>query len=374
MHDDVYKFRIEQVRDSIAASDLDGFLVIHPSNQRYLTGFTGSSSWLYVTPLLVQLFVDGRYVEQAARECPHVTPVRIGSNSKVKAQLQVCPIELIWAIKESMPGKERSKRNIGFEPHAIVFQIYQELSKHLRGITLVPAQKIVEKFRMVKTQEEIDIITSALRIAEKGLNHIVSYLVPGKRELDVSAEFQYKIKLLGAEKEAFDTIIASGERSSLPHGRASSRTILSGDVVIVDLGAKYEGYYSDLTRTFAVSPKSIKGEELYKILREAQEAAFSKIAPGVKCKDVDLAARRVIEAAGYGSYFSHSLGHGIGLEIHEAPKINQHNDMVLEAGMVFTVEPGIYLPGVLGVRIEDMVLVTHSGYEILTRACKQLSL
>ena len=366
------------------ADRLDSFLVTHQKNQRYLTGFTGSTSWLLVTYDNIYLFIDGRYTEQAAKEssCPTgtlgVTLVNLDANKADKKTLisydKVCPEEIISTIKKILPSKGSSLPRLGFEPHVMVVQIYKELTARLKKISLVPVKKIIESLRAVKDKTEVELIVNALRIAEKGLSHVFKHISPGVKEQDLAAEFQYSIKKIGGDREAFDTIVASGTRSALPHGRASNKIIAAGDTVIFDLGVLSEGYHSDLTRTVSLPPRSTKGTELHRILREAQEAAFASIAPGVKCKDVDMAARRVVKASGYGEYFSHGLGHGIGMEVHELPSLNRRSETVLKAGMVVTIEPGIYISGVIGARLEDMVLVTPSGYEILTKFRKSLSI
>lgn len=412
-----YQKRIKLLQGKFDSLGVDGFITTKRENQLYLTGFTGSVSWLYITCNSgskitnedIKLFVDGRYKEQAAFESPHVTIVLTGKQSltqKIKSSTKnnsytkdsckatfcketfykddayykdaSCPEEVILAIKESFISKDKvdkkRKIRIGFEPKSMNVSIYKYLIKRLRGVSFIPTQNLVESIRMIKDKEEISIIEKALRIGEEGLSHILGYLKPGIQEKELANEFQYKIRKMGADKEAFDIIIASGARSSFPHGRASSKVIEEGDLVIMDLGARYEWYHSDITRTVALKRISPKGAELYKILREAQDAAFSCISPGVKAKDVDLAARRVVEAAGYGELFCHGLGHGVGLEVHELPRIHKYSDTVLESGMVFTIEPGIYLSGVMGVRLEDMIMVTQSGCEVLTKFPKEILL
>lgn len=378
MSHDILKCRIDNIRKEMKAQKLDGFLITHQKNQRYLTGFTGSTSWLIVTYENIYLFVDGRYTEQASKESPHVTLVDLASkkvvNKTTVSSNKVCPEEIISIIKKVLPQKGRSLPRLGFEPHVMVVQMHKELTGRLKKISFVPVARIVESQRAVKDETEVVLIVKALRMAEKGLSHVFKHITLGVKEQDLAAEFQYSIKKMGGEKEAFDTIVASGVRSALPHGRASGKAVSQGETILFDLGVLYEGYYSDLTRTVSLPPGSKKGAELHRILREAQNAAFLKIAPGVKCKDVDLAARGVIDTAGYGEYFTHGLGHGVGLEIHELPSLNKRNETVLKAGMVVTVEPGIYIPGVIGARLEDMVLVTPTGCEVLTKFRKSLSI
>ena len=251
-------------------------------------------------------------------------------------------------------------KSLGFEKDHVTYASY-ELYKHALQADLVPLSGLVEKIRLIKTEEEITIIKAACRIADEAFEHIVTYIKPGMTELEVSNELEFFMRKLGATSSSFDTIVASGVSSALPHGVATDKVIEIGDFVTLDFGAVYNGYISDTTRTLAVGEPSEKLKEIYQVVLDAQLLALEKVKPGMTGKEADAIARDYIASKGYGEAFGHSLGHGIGLEVHEGPGLSFRSDIVLEPGMVITIEPGIYLPNIGGVRIEDDALVTENG-------------
>jgi Xaa-Pro aminopeptidase len=269
-------------------------------------------------------------------------------------------------------GKDKGWGKVGFEAQSLIFSQYQKLQKGLSFPEWVPCEKAVEELRIVKDMEEIRRIQGAVAIVIEALEAIKPLLRPGAIEREVSVEFEYRLKQAGSEKIPFDLIVASGTRSALPHGVASSKEIAWGDLVTIDCGAVFQGYHSDLTRTFVVGEYDSRQEDIYRIVLEAQQIGIEAIRPGKRTHEVDAAVRGVIEDAGYGDFFGHGTGHGIGLAMHENPYLSKDEGPPLEKGMVVTVEPGIYLPDWGGVRIEDMVCVTSNGGEVLTASLPRI--
>jgi len=254
----------------------------------------------------------------------------------------------------------------------MTFATYQQYSGKASGIELVPVSESVEKLRLIKSNEEIKILEEAAKIADHAFDHILTYIKPGLTEIAVMNELEFFMRKQGATSSSFDIIVASGLRSALPHGVASEKVIETGDFVTLDFGAYYKGYCSDITRTIAVGEPSDKLKEIYNIVLEAQLRGVNGIKAGLTGREADALTRDYITEKGYGEYFGHSTGHGIGLEIHEAPGLAFRSDTVLEPGMAVTVEPGIYIPGIGGVRIEDDIIVTSEGNEVITKSPKEL--
>lgn len=329
---------------------MEGFLVTSLENVRYLTGFTGTAGIVLVTPQEAFFLTDSRYIIQAREQVK-------GCNILEHRKTLERTVELV---------KDKGWKKVGFEAHSLLFSQYRHFQQALPLCEWVPLDKVVEGFRMTKDAEEIKSIRGAIAIVVDTLQAIKALLRPGRVEREISVEFEYRLKRGGSEKIPFDLIVASGERSALPHGVATSKKIDRGELVIIDCGAIFQGYHSDLTRTFAIGKSDPQQEKVYRIVLDAQQKGIEAIRPGVKTHEVDAAARGVIEAAGYGEFFGHGTGHGIGLATHEDPSLSKDEGPPLEEGMVLTVEPGVYLPGWSGVRIEDMVLVTSTGGEILT--------
>ncbi|MGL5514812.1 MAG: M24 family metallopeptidase, partial [Sporomusa sp.] len=259
---------------------------------------------------------------------------------------------------------------IGFESDFVTWQVYQQLASCLPAIELVPVQ--LDCLRMIKDRQELALLTTAVEIADRAFDQALHMIKPGVTELEIAFELEYRMRKLGAEKPAFDTIVASGVRGSLPHGRASNKVIEAGELVTIDFGAVYQGYHSDMTRTVAVGKATDKQRDIYAVVLAAQLAGIGAVKAGKTGKEIDHIARQIITAAGYGEYFGHGLGHGVGLFIHEDPRLSPAGDIKLAKGMVTSVEPGIYLPDWGGVRIEDLVVVTTAGCTVLTASSKDL--
>lgn len=249
--------------------------------------------------------------------------------------------------------------------------MYEELKNKLDSVQLVPAKNIIEDIRIVKEPLEIELIRQSIKITERAFRGVKEMIRQGAREDEIAIEMEYRLRKEGAEKVAFDTIIASGERGALPHGKASNKIIKNGELVIVDFGSMYKGYNTDCTRTLSTDGFNARQEEIYKTVLMAQREAIKSVKPGLKASEIDSKARGFIADAGYGENFGHSTGHGVGLEVHEEPRIAEGQNDIIREGSVFTIEPGIYIQGWGGVRIEDMVLVTKDGCEVLTSAIEK---
>ncbi|MBE3563203.1 MAG: aminopeptidase P family protein [Hydrogenibacillus schlegelii] len=349
--------RLIRLQERLRAEGLSALVVTHGPNRRYLTGFTGSAGLVVVLQDRAVLITDFRYEEQALAEA-------------IGVQVDIAAGGGYWD-RAAEHLKAAGARRIGFEAEHLSVAHFRLLSEAAPG-EWVPASGLVEALRAVKEAGEIERIRAACRLADLGVTYALEIARPGMTERELALELESFLRRQGAEGIAFPTIVASGERGSLPHGTASDRPIGDGELVTLDFGIVVEGYVSDITRTFAVGRPPERLVEVYEVVRRAQEAALQAVRPGVLAREVDRAARAAIEAAGYGPYFGHSTGHGIGLEVHEKPALSSRSEEALRPGMVVTVEPGIYLPGLGGVRIEDDVLVTEAGAEVLTLATKAL--
>lgn len=356
--------RLNKFRAILAEKDLDGFLVTSPENRRYLSGFTGSSGVLLVNQQQAVLLTDFRYLEQAAEQTA-------GSGFSVKKhQPKLWPT----VIEEISAWSKGQNIRWGFESEHLVEKDFSFLRDNLSQVKLVPTEGLINLLRRKKSAEEIDFIRKAVKITDQAWKELLSEIKPGKRESEIAATFEYFQRRLGAEGTSFQTIVASGPRSALPHGVAGERRVEEGDFIVLDGGALYNGYCSDFTRTIVVGQPTAKQIEMYNLVLKAQEAALEGMRPGMTGKEVDALAREVITEAGYGDNFGHGLGHSLGLAIHESPRLSPLDETVLEPGMVLTVEPGVYLPDWGGIRIEDVVVVTEDGIENLTSTPKKLSL
>jgi Xaa-Pro aminopeptidase len=351
--------RLSNLRQQLDKQKLDALLVTNRENIRYLSGFTGSSGMLLVNDRQVFLLTDSRYTIQAQQEAPD-TRLELGGN-------------LLEQLEQLLRNLKLSR--LGFEADHLTYNNYDKISHICRqkGLELVASQKLVADLRLIKEPEEINHIKQAVAIAETAFPKIIKQVKPGIQEKELALELEFATKHLGSGKPPFDIIVASGTRSAMPHGVASDKAISPGELIIFDFGASYKGYNSDITRTLLWGTPSPRQTELYEIVYAAQAEAIAGVKPGMSAAEVDKIARGVIEQAGYGEYFGHGTGHGVGLEIHEAPYINQKSQARLIPGMVFTIEPGVYLPETGGVRIEDMVLVTEDGCEVLTDLPKELN-
>ena len=350
--------RLARLRAALLELKLDGMLVSHGPNRRYMTGFAGSAGYALVSAEEALLLTDFRYAAQAAAQaaCFQV------------AQHAVRPYE---TLAEHV--RRLGIRRLGVEGRHLTLSAASLLQEAIgAGTECVPANDVVEKLRNVKDAGEIRTLERAAAIAEDALAHVLGYIRPGVTERRIAAELEYRMRLLGADAGWSPLIVASGERSALPHGIASDKEIAYGEFVTLDFGAIVDGYMSDVTRTVFVGRPSDRHREVYAAVLEANLAAIGGLGPGMTGKEGDSLGRDVIESRGYGEYFGHGLGHGIGLEIHEHLRLSRESESVLEPGNVLTVEPGIYIPGFGGVRIEDDVLVTETGIRVLTSSSKEL--
>lgn len=348
--------KLERLRAAFSTLGIDGILITSPYNRRYMTNFTGTSGVVLISTDKAQFITDFRYIEQASKQCQGYEIVKISGTIPEEVAKQ--------AIKLGI-------QKLGFEEDYLTFSSFKTYEKEVEA-GLVPISGVIEKLRLIKTDAEIKILKEAADIADAAFKHILDFIRPGKTELEVSNELEFFMRRAGATSSSFDTIVASGHRSALPHGVASEKIIEAGDFVTLDYGAYYKGYVSDITRTIAVGEPDAKLKEIYEIVLEAQLRGMDGIKPGMTGKEADALTRDYITEKGYGEYFGHSTGHGIGLEVHEGPALSLKSDLVLEPGMIVTCEPGIYIPGLGGVRIEDDTLITKDLNEALTHSTKEL--
>jgi Xaa-Pro aminopeptidase len=351
------------LRRKLTRAGLPGLLVTFPFDIRYLCGFTGSNAALAVTRRAARLFTDGRYTAQAAQE------VKAARVEIVSTQPAVSAVQ--WLAAQA--GVETA----GFDPaRTTVAELGRwkaALPYRLRRVFLTPLPApFVEPLRGVKDEEELAVMQEAALMGCKLFDRILAVLEPGISEIEVAAELEHQARLLGAEGMSFETIVASGERSAYPHGHATQAALPRRGFLTLDFGIIHKGYCSDMTRSVFFGKPNLKERKAYGAVLEAQEAAVAAVISGVSAGDVDEAARGVLRREGLAEAFSHSTGHGVGLEIHEQPRIGAGQATRLQAGMVITIEPGIYLPGEFGIRIEDMVQVTRTGGQVLTPATKAL--
>jgi len=335
--------------EKLAGAKIGALLVTRGQDVRYLSGFTGDDSFLLTGSGWTVLLTDGRYAEQAARECPGLE-IRVRTGS------------MTAALKDALAA--RRVRSLGVQSEHMTLQLHDALRKAARAVRLRPVTGAISPLRQVKDAAEIRAIRQAVRVAERAFRQLTGRgrkAFVGRTEREVAAELDYLMRLGGASGPAFETIVAAGAHASLPHYRPGPTRIRAGQAVLLDWGAVVDGYCSDLTRVVFTGRIPPKLAAAYEVVQKAQAAGVAAVRPGASCKSVDAAARKVIESAGRGDKFVHGLGHGIGLEVHEGPSLGRTADAKLKNGMVVTVEPGVYLPGVGGVRIEDDVLVTSKG-------------
>lgn len=348
--------KLEKLRQQLQQNNVDALLITSEYNRRYMTGFTGSSGVAIVSKNDAVFITDFRYTEQAAAQ---VKDFRIVQQSGT-------------VIAEVAKQAEAMKiTTLGFEKEAMTYSAFENYEKSVKS-QLVPLSGLVEKIRLIKTEQELNIIKVACEIADQAFTHILGFIVSGKTELEVSNELEFFMRKQGATSSSFDTIVASGVRSALPHGVATDKVIEKGDFVTLDYGALYNGYISDMTRTVAVGEPSEKLKDMYDAVLQSQLLASAKVGPNMTGREADAIARDYLTTRGYGEAFGHSLGHGIGLEVHEAPSLSKMGDIVLLPNMTVTLEPGVYLPGIGGVRIEDDILITETGNERLIHSPKEL--
>ncbi len=351
------KMRLAKLRTELEAQHVDGILVTNAYNRKYMTGFTGSTGVAMITKSAAIFITDFRYIQQATAQCQGFEIVQIEKATYPEIVQREC--------------EKLGVSRLAFEQENLTYAIFQQYQQKM-SCELVPVSGVIESIRTIKTPEEIRCIQTAADIADATFKHILEFIRPGLTEIEVANEMEFFMRKAGASGSSFDMIVASGARSALPHGVASEKVIEKGDMLTLDFGAVYHHYISDMTRTIAVGDPGEKLKAIYAIVLEAQMYGNEHIRPGISGKEADAMVRDIIAAKGYGDYFGHSLGHGIGLEVHEGPNLNASNEVKLMPGNIVTNEPGIYIPELGGVRIEDDLVITEDGNYSLTISPKDL--
>ncbi|KPU44926.1 aminopeptidase YpdF [Oxobacter pfennigii] len=349
--------RLQKLREGLALKKLDGALLISDSNRNYITGFTGDESYAIVTQNDALFITDFRYVEQALKEVSGFT-------------VQQYKIKIAEHLSNMI--KSLDIKTLGFEENLMSFMFYDDLKANLRDVDFIKLDGLVEKIRQIKDADEVKNISTAASIADKAFTHILNMIKPGVTENSIALELEFFIKSNGASNLSFPSIVVSGKRSSLPHGKPTAKAIEEGDFLTMDFGCIYNGYCSDMTRTVVIGKASGRQKDIYDTVLYANEEVIKKARPEITGKDLDCVARKIIEDKGYGEYFGHGLGHGVGMQIHELPSVSKRGDSLLKPGMIITDEPGIYIPDFGGVRIEDLLLITENGCEVLSKSDKKL--
>lgn len=348
--------RVSKVQDKLQEQNLDALIVESPYNLRYVSNFTGTAGLSVITRQNAYFITDFRYTEQANSQASHMTVIQHSGN-------------LYGEVEKII--QDESIQTIGFEKDHVTYTGYETLKDRLSA-ELVPVANLIEELRLIKDQDEIDTIKKAIEITEKAYAHILDYVEEGMTEIQIANELDFYMRELGATGVSFDTIVASGYRSAMPHGVASDKKIEKGDMITIDFGCYYKGYVSDMTRTFAFGDPGEELKNIYQIVLDANLKVNEAAKAGVTGAELDKIARDYIASHGYGEQFGHSLGHGIGLEIHEGPAVSRLNDQPLPVNSVITNEPGIYVAGLGGVRIEDDLVITENGNINLMNATKEL--
>jgi len=352
----MYPRRLQKLRAQFDGLGIDVFLITHQPHLRYLSGFSGSSGIGVVSLQNCHILTDGRYKDQIRHETKgwkiYITQGGLFDEMRRRSLL-------------------KAASRVGFDGNTLIYSQFRNLRKIFPGVRFLPKVECVEKVAVVKDSFEIAYIKKAVAITDSVFNDLIPFIQPGVSELDIAAEISYMHKKHGADADAFDSIVASGDRSALPHWRASPKKVKRGELITLDFGCVYNGYHSDLTRTVALGRPSPEARKIYAVVIEAQERAIGAAASGMKAKDLDAVARGYIKARGYDKFFRHSLGHGLGLQIHEPPRISALSKATLESGNVITIEPGVYIPGFGGVRIEDDIVIRDGSSEVLNKAPKE---
>ena len=348
--------RIQKVQNKIQEAKLDGFLITFLPHIRYVSDFAGSAGICLITNKSNYFISDGRYTQQASEE--------------VKSyKLYTATDGLFSEISNQKLFKNNS--HIGIDGNTLILSQLKELKKLFPKVHFIPKANFIDEIASIKDEFEIEQIIKASAITDRVFEKVLEIIKPGIRELDIAAEISYLQRTFGADKDAFEPIVASGTNSALPHARASTKIIRKSEMVTLDFGCVVNGYHSDMTRTIFVGKPKPKAVTIFNIVLEAQQKAIAAAKPGISVIKLDSVARDFIKDAGYGGYFKHSLGHGIGLQIHEQPKISASNKATLRAGNVVTIEPGIYIPNFGGVRIEDDIVIRNGYADIITKATKE---
>ena len=348
--------KLKKLQKVLEQKNLDAILITNPFNRRYITGFTGSAGVAIVSKDTSVFITDFRYIEQATEQAKEFTIIEHTGEIELEINKQC---------------KNLNAKTVGFEMNDVTYASFERY-RNAMDVELIPESGIIENIRLFKTADELVIMKKAAEIADAAYEHIQSFIKPGVREIEIANELEFFMRKQGATSSSFDIIVASGYRSALPHGAASDKEIQIGELVTMDYGALYQGYCSDITRTVAVGNISDELTTIYNTVLEAQLRGVKGIKPGMTGKEADALTRDYITEKGFGAYFGHSTGHGLGMEVHEEPRLSSASDTILAPGMVVTVEPGIYIPLVGGCRIEDDIVITESGNERLTHATKDL--
>ncbi len=350
------KHRINNLHMSMNEKNIDGMVIMKPENRMYMSGFTGSSGIVIVSAKENVLLTDFRYIEQAAIEAENFKIVQHGPS-------------VMDSIKETV--FDMGITRLGFENDFMTYQTFESAKQRLTGTSLIATNSIIENLRMIKNEDEIQSLLKAADIADKTFEHIVQYIKAGVTEIEVAIEIDYHMRKIGSMRNSFPTIVASAERGSLPHAQPSSRKIANGDFITMDFGAVIDGYCSDLTRTVILGKSSEEQKRVYNIVLESQKIALDSISAGMPGCDIDLKVRKYMGKFDLDKYFGHGLGHGVGLYIHENPRLSQTSTDILAPGHAVTVEPGIYIPDWGGVRIEDLVIIMDDHVINLTKSAKE---
>ncbi|MDO4670615.1 MAG: aminopeptidase P family protein [Aerococcus sp.] len=353
--------RVEALRQAMKEEGISGYYVTNPYNRRYLSGFTGTDGWLVVTMTEAYVITDFRYQEQVGIESPDFTLMLYGRDTDYPSRTAA-----VNAIV-----KDHHIQQLGYEEEHVTVAEYDDLENEVDAL-LMPESGMIELLRETKDETEIQQIKTACMIADKAFDHIIEYIEPGMSEIQIANALDFTMREMGASGVSFDTIVASGWRSAMPHGVASTKKVQKGELITLDYGCYYEGYVSDMTRTVALGSVDGQLEDIYHIVHEANRLVREQAKPGLLGMDLEHIARDYITEAGYGKEFGHSLGHSIGLEIHEAPNANLKSHDAFQINQLITDEPGIYIEGLGGVRIEDDLLFVEGGNEVLTHSTREL--
>lgn len=351
--------RIDKIRSKFNAYDIDAFLITSPENRRYASRFHSTDGVVLITNESAYLFVDSRYIEAAQKAAAGYTIELIDTQNTYKK-----------LISEAL--RRHACTCVGFEDTRMSYAEFIKYSSEIVKLPMKPASKIINELRLIKDSWEIENLIAAQRIAERAFDDVLRIIKPGISEREIAAEITYRMLKYGGENTSFDPIVVTGANTSMPHGVPGDEKVKNGDFVTMDFGCLYNGYCSDMTRTVAVGSASDEMKRVYDIVLEAQLAGIAAARAGIKGREIDAAARKVISDAGFGQYFGHGFGHGIGLDIHEDPNARPTSEAVMESGAVISAEPGIYLPGRFGVRIEDVVIIEENGCKNITTAKKEL--
>lgn len=349
------KNRVLKLRAEMERLNLDAILIEESKNKRYISGFTGTAGSIIITKEKNILFTDFRYTQQAKNQTEDFEIVEISRTNPITNFL-----------------KEMDMKRLGFEDDKMSFSTYSNYKDALSSTEMVPLKGLMLDLRAIKDEKELEVIRQASKIADNGFKYILGFIKPGMKESDVALELEFFMRKQGATGVSFDFIVASGKRSSMPHGVASDKIIELGDFVTIDFGCVYNGYCSDMTRTIVVGKANEKQKEIYNIVLEAQLKVIEAAKANMSGIELDNIARQYIIEKGYGDKFGHGLGHGIGLDVHELPNVNTLGEKLLKPNMVISDEPGIYIEDFGGVRIEDLLIITEDGCEVLNSSPKEL--